>query len=155
MDFEKGKWAWEEIQKLQKEKCWGHFFLLSITHAAIDLLKVPSSHIWVYLGCLHVALVHLVYTKLQSVTLDDAPWHIPSSSCSVTFPSQSHIQMGQLGQWDAHMPLHRGLWALPPAGELMEITSCSCAVPQALHPSCACSSPQLLVPCSRGCVHMG
>lgn len=74
-------------------------------HAATDLLKLPSSSVWVYSG-LSVcgSSLYVCGWIIQSSTV--SLWtmlHVtsPLLYMLLTFPSQGHIQTGQLVQWDA------------------------------------------------------
>lgn len=138
--------------EIAKQKMLGLFFLLSVTHAAIDLLQLPSSPAWVYLG--------LSACVSSQAGLYKAPgYHCGRHSMShpLFFMCFSHSHLRATSRWDSWGSgmLSGGPRALPAAGEPMEIASWSCTVPQALHPFCACSSPQLLVRCSHVCVHTG
>lgn len=132
--------------EIAKGKMLGVFFLPSIIHVTIDLLKPPllSGSIWI---CLHVALVQLVYTKLQGVPMDDGPCHIPSSSCASHIPIPGSHPDGTAGavgcSWEAHGLCHQLVSPRKaPFGLALCLKPCLPPVPAATRSSwCAAPAP--------------
>lgn len=131
----KGSGHGRKFRKCKREKSWGYFCLVSVICEAIDLRKLPllSRFIWT---SLYVALVQLVYTKLLSVTVDDTPCHIPSSSCVSYIPTSGSQLDGTAGavgcSQEAHGLCHQQVrpWKAP-LGFALYLKPCVPPVPAA------------------------